>query len=187
MNTLIVTAHPSSKGLTHQIAATYKELSETEGRQVEVLDLYTTELKQDFLRFEDAREMTKDDITVQMQQKIDWAEEIVFVFPVWWADAPAILKNWVDCNFSAGFAFKYIDGKPVGLLKGKTARIFATSRAPGFVYTIFPVSYRILWGMMRLGFCGIKTTSIKVFGKMNKMDDEQKKAMLDKEMKKIFG
>ncbi len=187
MNTLIITAHPSSKGFTHVIANTYRENSELEGRQVELLDLYTTDLKQDFLRFENMKEIRKDKTTESMQQKIEWAEEIVFVFPVWWADAPAILKNWIDCNFTAGFAFKYIDGKPVGLLKGKTARIYATSGAPSFVYTLFPLSYRLLWGMLRLGFCGIKTTSIKIFGNMEKMSIEEKKLALAKEMTKIFG
>ena len=97
------------------------------------------------------------------------------------------MKNWIDCNFTTGFAYKYIDGKPTGLLSGKTARIFATSGAPSFVYSLFPVSYRLLWGMLRLKFCGIKTTSIKVFGKMQAMSEEEKKIMLDKEMKKIFG
>lgn len=187
MNTLIITAHPAAKGFTHVIANTYKENSELEGRQVELLDLYTTDLKQDFLRFENMKEIHKDVITQKMQEKIDWAEEIVFVFPVWWADTPAILKNWMDCNLTAGFAFKYENGEPVGLLKGKTARIFATSGAPSFVYTLFPLSYKLLWGMLRLGFCGMKTTSIKVFGNMEKTSIEEKKTMLDKEMKKIFG
>lgn len=187
MNTLIITAHPSSKGFTHVIANTYRENSELEGRQVELLDLYTTDLKQDFLRFEDMKEIRKDKTTESMQQKIEWAEEIVFVFPVWWADAPAILKNWIDCNFTAGFAFKYVNGKPVGLLNGKTARIYATSGAPSFVYTLFPLSYRLLWGMLRLGFCGMKTTSIKIFGNMEKMSIEEKKSALAKEMTKIFG
>jgi len=40
---------------------------------------------------------------------------------------------------------------------------------------------------MRLKFCGIKTTSIKVFGKMSNINDTDKQAMIDKEMKKIFG
>lgn len=187
MNTLIITAHPSSKGFTHTIATTYKEHGEIEGRQVEVLDLYTTDLKQDFLRFEEMQDMKNvDETTRKMQEKIDWAEELVFIFPVWWADAPAIMKNWIDCNFTAGFAFKYVDGKPVGLLSGKTARIFATSGAPSFVYTLFPVSYKLLWGMLRLGFCGIKTSSIKVFGNMSKISSEEKQKALDTEMKKIF-
>ncbi|OIP54444.1 hypothetical protein AUK10_00840 [Candidatus Gracilibacteria bacterium CG2_30_37_12] len=187
MNTLIITAHPSQKNFTNTLAETYAKNSEEQGRQVEILNLYTTDLKQDFLRFENIRDMGNDEVTKKMQQKIDWAEELVFIFPVWWADAPAILKNWIDCNFGAGFAFTYENGKPVGLLRGKTARIFATSGAPGFVYSLFPVNYHILWGSMRLKFCGIKTTSIKVFGKMSNINDTDKQAMIDKEMKKIFG
>ncbi|MFA6091114.1 MAG: NAD(P)H-dependent oxidoreductase [Candidatus Gracilibacteria bacterium] len=187
MNTLIITAHPSQKNFTNTLAETYAKHSEEEGRQVEILNLYTTELKQDFLRFENIRDIGVDETTKKMQQKIEWAEELVFVFPVWWADAPAILKNWIDCNFSAGFAFKYVNGKPVGLLIGKTARIFATSGAPGFVYSLFPVNYHILWGSMRLKFCGIKTTSIKVFGNMEIRNEGDKQVMLNKEMKKIFG
>jgi NAD(P)H dehydrogenase (quinone) len=42
-----------------------------------------------------------------MQEKILWADEIVLVFPIWWGDMPAIMKNWMDCNFMSGFAFKY--------------------------------------------------------------------------------
>ncbi len=187
MNTLIITAHPSSMGFTHSIAHAYKENAEIEGRDVEILDLYATDLKQDFLRFEKMSDIGKNEITQKMQQKIEWAEELVFVFPVWWADAPAILKNWIDCNFTTGFAFKYINGKPVGLLKNKTARIFATSGAPSFVYGLFPLPYKILWGMLRLGFCGITTTYLKVFGNMEKTSAVDKKSALSKEMKKIFG
>ena len=46
--------------------------------------------------------------------KIKEADEIVFCFPVWWGDAPAILKNWLDYNFTSGFAFKY---DPIGVIK----------------------------------------------------------------------
>lgn len=188
MNTLIVTAHPSSKGFTHKIAQKYQENGELEGRQVEILDLYNTDLKQDFLRYENMNELREvDDTTRKIQQKIDWAEEIVFIFPVWWADAPAIMKNFIDCNFTAGFAFKYVDGKAVGLLTGKTVRIYATAGAPAFVYTLFPLSYKLLWGMLRLGFCGMKTTSIKVFGGANGDYQEKKTIELEKEMKKVFA
>ncbi len=57
MKTLIITAHPSSKGFTHAIAQALKEERESKGAHVEIIDLYRTDLKQDFLRFEEAREM----------------------------------------------------------------------------------------------------------------------------------
>lgn len=57
MNTLIITAHPSQKNFTNTLAETYAKNSEEQGRQVEILNLYTTDLKQDFLRFENIRDM----------------------------------------------------------------------------------------------------------------------------------
>ncbi|MEI7919432.1 MAG: NAD(P)H-dependent oxidoreductase [bacterium] len=74
-----------------------------------MLDLYTTPLRQDFLTYEDKKEQPKDATTKKMQEKIMWADELVFVFPIWRGDAPAIMKNFLDCNFSAGFAFKYVE------------------------------------------------------------------------------
>jgi putative NADPH-quinone reductase len=71
--------------------------------------------------------MGQDPVTKAIQEKILAANELVFIFPIWWGDAPAILKNFIDCNFHSGFAFRYENGKSVGLLKGKSARIIATS------------------------------------------------------------
>jgi NAD(P)H dehydrogenase (quinone) len=109
MNKLIITANPSSKGFSHKIADTLSKLSSDNNDDVEILNLYTTPLQQPFLTYEDKKEMAKDPVTKKMQEKIMWADELVFVFPIWWGDAPAILKNFIDCNFSAGFAFKYMD------------------------------------------------------------------------------
>jgi NAD(P)H dehydrogenase (quinone) len=127
MNKLIITAHPSTQGFTHQIADRLRELSEKNGDTVEILNLYTTDLKQDYLRYENRREMGKDPTTKALQEKISWADELVFIGPMWWGDMPGIMKNFIDCNFTSGFAFQYVDGKPIGLLKGKTARIIMTS------------------------------------------------------------
>jgi NAD(P)H dehydrogenase (quinone) len=163
MKKLIISANPSTKGFTHAIVNKMKELSEKNGDSVEVLDLYQTELRQDFLRYEEKREMAKDEVTKKIQSKITEADELVFVFPIWWGDAPAIMKNFIDCNFSAGYAFKYTpEGKSVGLLTGKSARIIATSGSPSYFYKVF-LHIQFGWNMNRIGFCGIKQKSFTVF------------------------
>jgi NAD(P)H dehydrogenase (quinone) len=108
MNKLIITANPSTQGFTHKIADTLAKLSTDKGDKIEILNLYTTPLRQDFLTYEDKTERPKNPITSKIQEKILWADELVFIFPIWWGDAPAIMKNFLDCNFSAGFAFKYL-------------------------------------------------------------------------------
>ena len=168
MKKLIVSANPSSTGFTHKIVSTLSELSQKNGDTVEIMDLYKTDLKQDFLSYENKKEMWKDDTTKKIQEKITWADELVFVFPIWWWDTPAIMKNFIDCNFGAGFAFQYdSNGKSTGLLKWKTARIIATSGAPSFFYKIL-LHVQILWNMNRIAFCGIKQKSFTVFGNIDR-------------------
>lgn len=84
-NILIITAHPSSLGFTHKIADAYKMGSEEVGNTVEILDLYKTDLKQDFLKFENPRDMANpDSVREIMHKKITEANELVFVHPMWW-------------------------------------------------------------------------------------------------------
>lgn len=162
MNKLIITANPSTKWFTHAIANKFKELSVNNWDNVEILDLYKTNLKQEFLTFEDLNEKWIDETTKKLQEKITWADELVFVFPIWWWDMPAIMKNFYDSNFTAWFAFKYENWKPVWLLKWKTARIIATSWAPSFFYKII-LHIQFFWNMNRIWFCWLKQKSFTVF------------------------
>jgi NAD(P)H dehydrogenase (quinone) len=41
------------------------------------------------------------------QEKIKNSDELIFVFPIWWGNMPAIMKNFFDTNFEAGFAYKF--------------------------------------------------------------------------------
>ncbi len=167
MKKLIITANPSSQGFTHKIADRLSKLSEEKWDTLEIIDLYNTDLKQDFLRYENKRDMWQDPITKQIQEKITWADELVFIFPIWWWDTPAILKNFIDSNFWAWFAFQYdSNGKSTGLLKWKSARIIATSGAPSFFYKLL-LHVQIMWNMNRIAFCGIKQKSFTVFGNMD--------------------
>lgn len=174
MKKLIITANPSSKWFTHQITSKYSELSLNNSDEVEILDLYKTDLKQDFLSYEDKKDYWKDEITKKLQEIISWADELVFIFPIWWWWAPAILKNFIDSNFTSWFAFKYIDWKWVWLLKWKTARIITTSWAPSFFYTIL-LHIQIFWNLNIIGYCWIKQKSFTVFGNMDsKWTDKSK-------------
>ncbi|WP_070195260.1 NAD(P)H-dependent oxidoreductase [Streptomyces oceani] len=50
-----------------------------------------------------------DDILAE-QEKIAWADALVFHFPLWWLGPPAILKGWFDRVLVQGFAFGVRDG-----------------------------------------------------------------------------
>lgn len=175
---LIVTAHPSSQGFVHKIEKTYSRASKARGNTVEILDLYDMKNAQPFLKFETENEWPQEKLK-DMQQKIAVADEIVLTFPVWWGDAPAILKNWFDCNITAEFAYKYTSKGVQKLLSGKTAKILTTADAPGFAYSFFLAPMRLNWTKMRLAFCGIKVTTFKVYGKMRKRNEQNRTKILE--------
>ncbi len=184
--TLIITAHPSSKGFTHGIANIVAEARKEKGIDVEILNLYTTNLTQDFLRFEDIHQIPIDPHRDELQKKIMQADELVFVHPVWWLSMPAIMKNFVDNNISAKFAYKYVDGKRMGMLKGKTARIYVTCDAPKMLYLFLAVPYFTVWVAGILVFCGVKVNGFNVIRNRGFKDDAERAVFLQKLKKHSF-
>ncbi len=174
---LIITANPSSQGFTHQIAEKYSQVSKSLNAQVEILDLYKSENTQEYLQYENIRtDWPKDEKIKSMQEKIINADELVFVAPVWWGSVPAVMKNFIDVNFQAGFAFNYgKNGKVEKLLTWKKATLFMTCDAPGFIYKYLPFMISLKWyfGTNILGFCGIKLTKFHLFDHMHKHKKSQ--------------
>lgn len=143
-----------------------------------------TELKMGYLSFEEKSDMKKPDATRDaIQAKITAADELVFVFPIWHVNMPAILKNFFDTIFTGGFAYQYTKGTfifPQKLLTGKTARVFCTCDAFSFLYWFLgnPLFMILRFGV--LGWCGIRLKSYTNFGRMRKQTPESCEKMLQK-------
>lgn len=186
MKTLIITAAPNSTSFTHQIANSYAKWLENKWAKFEIIDLYDEKFSQKFLKFENTNDRWEDSVRNLFQQKMTEADEYIFVFPVWWWWVPAIMKNFFDSNLTYWFAYKFSEKWQEKLLSDKTAKVFCTCWAPGFVYKI-PF---ILWFTIKaifknaiFWFCGIKLNWFEIFGKMREMKDEKRKEIL-KEIEK---
>jgi NAD(P)H dehydrogenase (quinone) len=179
---LIITAHPSTQGFTHSIASSFKEGAKSKGNQVEVLDLYKTDLQIPFLNFENKDDMRNlSDHVKQLQQKITECSDMVFIHPLWWMGTPAIMKNFFDNVFTSHFAFKYVDGKPVGLLKDKNAHIFFTCDGNMWwfktaIFLLKPIKF--FWSMGLLHFCGLKHKTMMIFDKSFKRSEKDRNMFL---------
>lgn len=157
MKILFVIAHPNKESLSHTILHHLQNTSLKSGHTTEILDLYDTPYKQDYFAFQD------NPNTKIIQEKITQANHLIFIFPIWWWDAPAIFKNFYDSTFLTGFWFKYVNGKAVGLLQWKTVDIITTSWGPSWLYNIvLPIKF--LWNLNRIAFCGMKLRVFKVIG-----------------------
>lgn len=173
MKTLIITAHPSSKGFTHAIANVLKEEREAKGGEVEILDLYKTDLKQEYLKFEEPREMKlPDPVRDAIQAKMAWAEEYIIVHPLWWLTMPAIMKNFLDHNISSPFSFHYENGQKHAGLKGKRARLYITCDGSFFLYVMLGLPFIVNWVIGIFTFCGIRCDYFKVIRMLKLKTDE---------------
>jgi NAD(P)H dehydrogenase (quinone) len=116
------------------------------------------------------------------QNKIQWADLIIFHCPVWWFSVPAILKGWFDRVLTAGFAWDFGKIYNKGLLVGKKAMLVVTTGGPAESYSaqgphgvdIQQVLYTVNHGT--LYFCGMAVLPPFVaFSVLQTGDDGRKK------------
>ncbi len=165
MTTLIVYAHPNTEGHCSNILKQVLTQLKKRKKKYEVLDLY--KLKYDPILYESEhytvgnRKVSKQN--KEIQEKISNSKKIIFIYPVWWNSMPAILKGFVDKGFVSHFAFKYKNGMPIGILKGKKAAVFITSGANNLFSFLF-LGNRAGKIMSKdiLGFCGIKAKTFQL-------------------------
>lgn len=111
MNILIIYCHPSETSYTFQILETLKQILLFQKWNVEVSDLYAINFQSDMDEMEYQREgfantelpISKD--VLEEHKKIEKADGIIFLYPVWWSDCPAKLKGWFDRVYSVGYAY----------------------------------------------------------------------------------
>ncbi|RJE77171.1 hypothetical protein BGP78_09730 [Pseudoalteromonas sp. MSK9-3] len=178
-NVLIIVANPKLASLSFGIAKKYQSLCQDKGYKVELIDLYREEHQQPFFTFEKYSKVEKTPAMSYFQEKINNADEIVFVFPFWWGSMPAILKNFIDWNFAVNFAFKYTNRAPIGLLKGKDVKVFTTNGGPYFHYWITG-GYRRLKRMLLkqvIGFCGMHLKEFNVIASVDSREFNAHKAL----------
>lgn len=147
MKVLIVFAHPEPKSFNGQLVEVAKSHLESLGHQVDISDLFKEGFKasadrQDFAHYSDdffdlqkAQQQSQlsgqimDDIKKE-QDKLLWADTIIFQFPLWWYSVPAPLKGYLDRVLSVGFAYGGANA-----LYGKKVMISTTTGAPKQAWT----------------------------------------------------
>jgi Putative NADPH-quinone reductase (modulator of drug activity B) len=155
MNVLIVFAHPEIESFNGTLKDLAVDTLTSEGHQVQVSDLYAMNWnavlgEEDFPKrmnteffnpiMEQLNAMKEGAIPLDIKKEMDkvlWADVIIFQFPIWWSNFPAILKGWFDRVFYNGFAFDVTEMQLYdnGPLKGKKAMLSFTTGASRGLYT----------------------------------------------------
>lgn len=115
MHALIVVDHDDPRSLTHALAQQIaKGLSESDPSSTfEIADLHAEAFDPRFGVADWAvhhRESAPPADVLAEQARIDRADVLVLVYPVFWWSMPALLKGWIDRVFSNGWAYDF-DGE----------------------------------------------------------------------------
>ncbi len=112
MHTLIIYAHPSEKSFTFSVKNLVVEELKKKEWSFEVSDLYkqgfVTDMSEDeYIReaFYEGERPLADEV-LKEQEKILKAKNIIFIYPVFWTEAPAKLVGWFDRVWTFGFAYE---------------------------------------------------------------------------------
>jgi NAD(P)H dehydrogenase (quinone) len=109
MHALIVTSHPSAGSFTHAIAQQLATgFKEAPGRTSETADLAAEGFDPCFtaadFAFFNRRGPAAADVLAE-QRRIDRADLLVLVYPVYWWSMPGLMKGWIDRVFAPGWAY----------------------------------------------------------------------------------
>jgi len=190
MKTLIIYARPCTSGHCPHILKTVEDRLKKRKEDYEIIDLYKLNydpvLKENEHYTSGNYEVSKQN--KKFQEKIKEADNLMFIYPVWWGSMPAIMKGFFDRVFVGRFAFKFKGKVPVGLLKGKKAAVLLTTGAHEFFNWIMGSPGSKLVKKFILDFCGIKT-KVFVIGNSTKFNEKQGKKIgkaVDKAVRYLY-
>ncbi|PLU88021.1 MULTISPECIES: NAD(P)H-dependent oxidoreductase [Pseudomonas] len=127
MHALIVVGHHDPQSLTHALA---RQIAAGHGS--EIADLASEGFDPRFGLADHAvhRRLAAPPADVLREQaRIERADALVLVYPIYWWSLPALLKGWVERVFSNGWAFDYEGGITVKKLRGMKVHLVGVAGA----------------------------------------------------------
>jgi NAD(P)H dehydrogenase (quinone) len=202
MKVLIVYAHPEPQSFNGALLKIAVDTLTSRGHEVQVSDLYamgfdpvagrhdfTSVADPDFFKYQAEQVYASEhqsfsDMISAEQSKVEWADFIIFQFPLWWFSLPAILKGWVDRVFAMGFAYGGGKGTyKTGPFKGKRSMLVLSTGGPEIAYgegarngdlnsILFPIQHGILY------FTGMEVLPPFVVWAPARLDETERKNYL---------
>lgn len=174
--TLVIDGHPDSDSLTAALARHY-----VDGAGGDAVALTLRDLDIDPVLHRGYREGQPVEADLaRARELIEWSEHITVLTPVWWGSVPGLLKGFFDRALVIGWAFCYQDnGRPQGLLAGRTGRLMVTSDSPRwYLPLVGDTTVKQVKGRT-LGFCGITPVKVTRFADVRNATDARRAAWLE--------
>lgn len=178
----LIQGHPDPSGghLDHALADAYAEGALAAGHEVHRIEIAGLDFP--LLRSKhDFEQGAVPPVLLDAQDAIAWSQHIVFVYPLWLGDMPALLKGFLEQAFRPSFAFEYFDGGKVRTrLKGRSARLVVTMGMPAVAYRWFYRAHSVKsFERNILKFVGIGPVATSLYGMVEAATDAERTSWLD--------
>ncbi len=111
MRVLVVYCHPSRSSFTYEVYQSFLRGLAEAGHEAVISDLYGMDFRTDMSEAEFLREtyyrsdLPLPEDVIAEQGKLESCDAAVFIYPVFWTEAPAKLVGWFDRVWTAGYAY----------------------------------------------------------------------------------
>lgn len=169
MHALIVVAHPNQQSLSHSVATEVAEGVAGSGGTFEIADLTAEAFDPSFNAADLALHLREGPLPADVaaeQARIDRADALVLVYPIYWWSMPGLLKGWIDRVFTNGWAYDDASGekvvKKLGHLRVHLIAIGGASAGTYVRHGYFgAMKMQIDHGIF--GYCGASVATSKLF------------------------
>ena len=165
MHVLNVVAHPKPGSFTHALARRFEDGVTAAGHSFERADLYAEGFDpvmtaRDMEQFV-GREMPGP--ILAEQDRVERADALCLIFPVWWFSMPAMMKGWLDRVWSAGWAYAWQHDPKGSLLKPRPCTLLVPVGAYAQMEAEWGCLERLdhIWRVGVLGYCGVDPIDIR--------------------------
>ncbi len=173
MKWYILLAHPNPGSFNHAVCDAFVQGLQKAGSEVKINDLYASGFNplmrgSDFNQFIHGARLPDD--VLSEQAIVDWADGLALIYPVWWNEAPAILKGWIDRVLTKGWAYDISpEGEFLALLKLQQVVIFNTADNPEELLEEQGLNQaaQLTKSLGTFGFCGVQSVTHHILGNVS--------------------
>ncbi|WP_439490622.1 NAD(P)H-dependent oxidoreductase [Algoriphagus sp.] len=179
---LIINGHPDKESFNYVLSDAYKKGAAKAGAEIKEINIRELDFNPNLQYGYRKRTELEPDL-LEAQDKLKWADHLVWIYPVWWGSVPAMMKGFLDRVLLPGFAFNKRENSLWWdkCFTGKTARIICTMDQPTWYY-------RLVYGSpshqamkkVTMHYIGVKKVRITAIGPIRLSKEEFRAKWLKK-------
>lgn len=179
---LIINGHPDKESFNYGLSDAYKKGAKKSNAEIKEINIRNLNFNPNLQYGYRKRTELETDL-LDTQEKLKWADHLVWVYPVWWGSVPAIMKGFLDRVLLPGFAFNKKENSLwwEKCFKGKTARIICTLDQPNWYYRLIyksPSHNAMSKGTLK--FIGVEKVRITAIGPIRLSKEKYRTKWLNK-------